>query len=86
MAERYYKGTWTFNLFVLKGDDPVWKGYLYTVVLSVAALVAAVADSQYWYNLNLVGLRLKTALSTAIYKKSLLLSNTSRKEKTGELL
>jgi hypothetical protein len=43
-----------------------------------------VADSQYWYNLNLVGLRLKTALSTAIYKKSLHLSNSSRKEKTGE--
>ena len=42
------------------------------------------ADSQYWYNLNLVGLRLKTALSTAIYKKSLHLSNSSRKEKTGE--
>jgi ATP-binding cassette subfamily C (CFTR/MRP) protein 1 len=67
-----------------QGDDPVWKGYLYTVVLSVAAMVAAVADSQYWYNLNLVGLRIKTALSTAIYKKSLQLSNASRKDKTGD--
>jgi hypothetical protein len=59
---------------------------LYTVVLSVAALVAAMADSQYWYNLNLVGLRLKTALSAAIYKKSLVLSNSSRREKTGKIV
>jgi hypothetical protein len=55
-------------------------------VLSVAALVAAMADSQYWYNLNLVGLRLKTALSAAIYKKSLVLSNSSRREKTGKMV
>jgi ATP-binding cassette subfamily C (CFTR/MRP) protein 1 len=63
----------------------VWRGYLYTVVLSGAALVAAMADSQYWYNLNLFGLRLKTALSTAIYKKTLHLSNAARKEKNGKL-
>ena len=42
------------------------------------------ADSQNEYKLSLVGLRLKTALSTAIYKKSLKLSNSSRKDKTGE--
>jgi ATP-binding cassette subfamily C (CFTR/MRP) protein 1 len=73
-------------LTLQKGDDPIWRGYLYTVILSVAALVAAMADSQYWYKLNLVGLRLKTALSTAIYKKSLNLSNSSRREKTGTSL
>jgi hypothetical protein len=67
-----------------QGDDPAWKGYLYTIVLSVAALLSAISDSQYSYNLNLAGLRLKTALSDAIYKKSLLLSNSSRKEKTGK--
>ena len=46
-------------------------------------MLAVVADSQCRYNLDSVGLRVKTALTTAIYNKSLLLSNTSRKEKTG---
>jgi len=62
----------------------VWKGYLYIAVISVAALGAAIADSQNDQILSLIGLRLKTALSTAIYKKSLKLSNSSKKENTGE--
>ena len=57
---------------------------MYVAVLSVATMMSAVADSQYWYKLDMLGLRLKTALSTAIYKKSLRLSNTSRREKTGK--
>ena len=40
-------------------------------------------DSSYWYNMRLVGLRLRTALASSIYKKSLRLSNASRKAQTG---
>jgi hypothetical protein len=64
-------------------DEPVWHGYFYTIVLSVVALFAAVADSQYWYQMALVGLRVRTALSSAIYRKSLKLSNKSRKNYSG---
>lgn len=68
----------------IEGNEPVWHGYFYTVLLSVVALVAAVADSQYWYRMNLVGLRVRTVLSSAIYRKSLALSNNARKKYSGE--
>ena len=41
-------------------------------------------DSQYWYRQNLVGLRIRTALSAAIYRKSLKLSSVSRRGYTGQ--
>jgi len=69
--------------FFFKGNDPVWRGYLYTIVLSLAAFIGAISDSQYWYNMRKVGLRLQTAISTAIYKKALVLSSASRRQKTG---
>jgi len=68
---------------LIQGEEPVWKGYLYTAILSVSGLISAIADSQYWYKMSMIGFRVKTALSIAIYKKALVLSNSSRKEKTG---
>ena len=64
-------------------DDPVWHGYLYSVLFSVVAITIGVSDSNYWYGVNLVGLRVRSALSSAIYRKSLKLSNAARKKYTG---
>ena len=71
----------------VQSDDPDWKGYLYTGLFAVVAFLSAISDSSYWYNLNLVGLRLRTTLASTIYKKSLKLSNSSRKTNTaGEIV
>ena len=51
-----------------QGDEPAWHGYLYTAVLSVSAIFAAVCDSQYWYRMPQVGLGVRTALSSSIYR------------------
>jgi len=66
-----------------QGNEPVWRGYLYAAILSVSGLSVALADSHYWYKVIMIGFRVKAALIIAVYKKALVLSNTSRKEKTG---
>jgi hypothetical protein len=43
-----------------------------------------VVNSQCFYVEYLIGLRVKTALISAVYKKSTKLSNTGRKEMTGK--
>lgn len=70
--------------FVQNKDSYNWQGYLYTALFAVVAFSSAIADSSYWYNMRLVGLRLRTALSSTIYRKSLKLSNASRRAQNGE--
>ena len=53
-------------------------------MMSVIALLIAIADSQYWYRMNEAGLRIRSALSSHIYRKSLKLSNHARRKYTGE--
>lgn len=69
--------------FVESDEEPMWKGYFYTLLFFIVAFISAVSDSSYWYNMRIVGLRLRTSLSSTIYKKSLKLSNASRKAQTG---
>ena len=46
-------------------------------------MLAAVADSQYWYRMHLLGIRVRTSLTAAIYRKALKLSNKAKKNYTG---
>ena len=76
------------NLLIafVEGEGPVWHGYFITAMFSVVALANAVSDSNYWYRVSLVGLRVRSALSSAIYRKSLALSNGARKKYTGRCM
>ena len=69
--------------FVEDSSQPDWKGYLYAALLAVVALASAICDSRYWLGVERVGLRLRTSISGAVYRKSLRLSNTSRKTQSG---
>ena len=71
--------------FVEDPSQPSWKGYLFAALLAVVALVSAVCDSQYWLGVERVGLRLRSAISGAVYRKTLRLSNSSRKTQTGKM-
>lgn len=73
--------------FTKEQDEPLWKGYLYAVLLLLTAVIQTLVLSQYFHRMFLVGLRMRTALIAAIYRKALRMSNSARKESTvGEIV
>ena len=73
------------NLLIdfVSSDEPNWKGYLYTVLIVVVTFACTILNSHAFYREYLVGLRIRTSLISAIYRKSLRLSNSGRKQMTG---
>lgn len=70
-----------------KQDEQMWKGYFYSVILLLTAVFQTLILSQYFNRMFLVGLRIRTALIAAIYRKALRVSNSARKESTvGEIV
>ena len=64
-------------------EDEMWKGYLYMTLLVSVNLTKTILDSQYFYKMGLVGLRMRSALTSALYRKALLLGPAARKDLTG---
>ena len=46
-----------------------WKGYLYAVVIFVVAVVQSICLNQYFIRVMVVGMRLRTAVMSIVYKK-----------------
>ncbi|XP_043568891.1 canalicular multispecific organic anion transporter 1 isoform X1 [Chiloscyllium plagiosum] len=64
-----------------------WMGYLYAVLLFIVALFQSLLLQQYFQCCFLLGMRVRTAIIAAVYKKALTISNTARKESTmGEIV
>ncbi|XP_067858105.1 canalicular multispecific organic anion transporter 1 [Heptranchias perlo] len=64
-----------------------WKGYVYAVLLFVTALTQSLLLQQYFHSCFLLGMRVRTAITAAVYKKALTVSNAIRKESTvGEIV
>ncbi|XP_043579583.1 multidrug resistance-associated protein 1 isoform X3 [Bombus pyrosoma] len=71
----------------IEKPGPLWKGYFYAVLLLLTATFQTLVLSQYFHRMLLVGLRVRTALIAAIYRKALRISNSARKESTvGEIV
>ncbi|CAK1601166.1 unnamed protein product [Parnassius mnemosyne] len=71
----------------VEGKEPVWKGYVYAVGLLGCATVQTMLLAHYFTRMYFVGMRIRTALTSAIYRKSLRMSNAARKESTvGEIV
>ena len=51
-------------------DEPVWRGYFYTALIVAVTFVNTLLNAQTYYQQYLVGLRVRTALTSAVYKKS----------------
>lgn len=65
----------------------MWQGYFFSVLLLLTAMLQTLILSQYFHRMFLVGLRIRTALIAAIYRKALRMSNAARKESTlGEIV
>lgn len=66
----------------MESDEPQWKGYFYTVLICVVTFCNTLLNNHCFFIQYLVGLRVKTALTSAIYRKAVKLSNSGRKEMT----
>lgn len=60
-----------FRLLIsfVEGKEPLWKGYLYAILMLATASLQTLILSQYFNRMFLVGLRIRTALISAIYRK-----------------
>ncbi|XP_044597666.1 multidrug resistance-associated protein 1 isoform X6 [Cotesia glomerata] len=73
--------------FINSKDEAQWKGYFYSVLLLLTATFQTLVLSQYFNRMFIVGMRMRTALVAAIYRKALRMSNAARKESTvGEIV
>jgi ATP-binding cassette subfamily C (CFTR/MRP) protein 1 len=69
--------------FTTSGEE-VWKGYFYMILLVSSQLLNSILTSQYFYQNMIAGLRIRTVLTSAIFRKSLALSPSARKNLTGK--
>ena len=68
-------------------DAPLWHGFLYAVTFFLLALISAILNGQFQMKCFLVGFRIRTALISAIYRKSLTISPVARKNTSaGEIV
>lgn len=71
----------------LTDPEPLWKGLMYAFLLFIVAGVQTIVLGQYFQRMFIVGLRIRTALISAIYRKALVMSNAARRESTvGEIV
>ncbi|XP_018568571.1 multidrug resistance-associated protein 1 isoform X2 [Anoplophora glabripennis] len=72
--------------YVRKGQYE-WRGYFFTALLFITATIQTLLLAQYFNRMFIVGMRIRTALISTIYRKSLKISNSARKETTvGEIV
>ncbi|XP_032125529.1 multidrug resistance-associated protein 1 isoform X2 [Sapajus apella] len=73
--------------FVNDTTAPDWQGYFYTVLLFVSACLQTLLLHQYFHICFVSGMRIKTAVIGAVYRKALVISNSARKSSTvGEIV
>ncbi|XP_056148222.1 canalicular multispecific organic anion transporter 1 [Lampris incognitus] len=59
-----------------------WKGYLYAVLLLVTTVLQSIFLQQYFHRCFILGMKVRTAIMAAVYKKALVVSNDVRKGST----
>ncbi|KAM9726615.1 ATP-binding cassette sub-family C member 2 [Menidia menidia] len=59
-----------------------WEGYLYAVLLLVVAILQSLFLQQYFQRCFVLGMKVRTAIMAAVYRKAMMVSNDARKEST----
>ncbi|RDD39615.1 Multidrug resistance-associated protein 1 [Trichoplax sp. H2] len=68
-------------------SQPLWLGFALAFIMFAAATVRSLILHQYFHLCFILGIRLKSAIIWAIYRKSLVLSNSAKKKSTtGEIV
>ncbi|XP_036439199.1 canalicular multispecific organic anion transporter 1-like [Colossoma macropomum] len=60
----------------------MWQGYIYAVLLLIVTFLQSVFLQQYFHRCFVLGMKVRTAIMAAVYKKALVVSNDARKEST----
>ncbi|CAG2116411.1 unnamed protein product, partial [Medioppia subpectinata] len=67
--------------------EPDWIGYTYALLLFACPVLASVLDAQHGYWSNVIGLRIRTSITSILYEKAVKLSSNGRKDITaGDLV
>uniref|UniRef100_A0ABI7XKV1 Multidrug resistance-associated protein 1 n=1 Tax=Felis catus TaxID=9685 RepID=A0ABI7XKV1_FELCA len=73
--------------FVNDTTAPDWQGYFYTALLFVSACLQTLVLHQYFHICFVSGMRIKTAVIGAVYRKALVITNSARRSSTvGEIV
>ncbi|XP_037086606.1 multidrug resistance-associated protein 1-like isoform X1 [Pollicipes pollicipes] len=73
--------------FVGDSSQPVWHGYFYAVLMVCVNMLMSAVLNQYFLVMMTTGMRLRTTLISAVYRKALVISNLARRESTvGEIV
>eukprot|EP00069_Balaena_mysticetus_P007077 bmy_05437T0 len=73
--------------FVNDRKAPDWQGYFYTALLFISACLQTLVLHQYFHICFVSGMRIKTAVIGAVYRKALVITNSARKSSTvGEIV
>ncbi|TPP55792.1 Cystic fibrosis transmembrane conductance regulator [Fasciola gigantica] len=74
--------------FLQEGSsEPIWHGYVYTALILLTQCVEVLLLQRYFRLVNILGMHIRTAITCAVYRKSLRLSNKARRESTtGQIM
>ncbi|XP_061604278.1 multidrug resistance-associated protein 1 isoform X2 [Phyllopteryx taeniolatus] len=73
--------------FVNNSSAPSWHGYFYTALLFLCNCVQSLILQRYFHICFITGMRLRTAIVGAVYRKALVISSAARRTSTvGEMV
>ncbi|XP_052405181.1 multidrug resistance-associated protein 1 isoform X3 [Carassius gibelio] len=73
--------------FVNDSSAPDWHGYFYTSLLFICTCVQTLILQKYFHVCFVTGMRLRTAIVGAVYRKALVITNAARRTSTvGEIV
>uniref|UniRef100_A0AAF5CVD0 Uncharacterized protein n=1 Tax=Strongyloides stercoralis TaxID=6248 RepID=A0AAF5CVD0_STRER len=73
--------------FVSNPKSPLWLGLFYGILMFIVSEIRSFCINFYFYIMFRLGTKIQTTLTSAVYKKTLKLSNVARKDKTvGEIV
>ncbi|PAV74681.1 hypothetical protein WR25_19463 isoform C [Diploscapter pachys] len=73
--------------FVSDANAPFWNGILFAVLMFSCSEIRSLILNSYYYILFRMSIKIQTTLTSAVYKKTLSLSNSARRAKTvGEIV
>ncbi|XP_067333226.1 multidrug resistance-associated protein 1 isoform X2 [Channa argus] len=73
--------------FVNNSSAPSWQGFFYTALLFVCTCVQSLILHKYFHVCFITGMRLRTAIIGAVYRKALVISSAARRTSTvGEIV
>ncbi|CAG2111667.1 unnamed protein product, partial [Medioppia subpectinata] len=67
--------------------EPIWRGYLYALAMFASLVLASVLNIHYKSRQDLLFMKIKTCVTSALYEKSLRLSSAGRQDfSTGDIV